>query len=122
MTGAEFSQATKRVVADRAGRLCEAGVPYVCAGRGADFHHRRPRGAGGTSSSSLGAASNCLLLCRPCHDWIESNRAVALERGWLVGSGDDPAVVPVFRRGAVAAYWLRFLPDGHVDYLGAVTS
>lgn len=100
--------AQRRVVAERAGYCCE-----VCGTRLAgvggwtqphSFHHRQPRGMGGTSRLDVHAAYCLLLLCGTgttgCHGLIESSRAAAYPVGWLVRQGQNPAEVPVWVRGA----------------------
>ena len=89
-----FSTATRETVRQRAGDRCE-----LCGSRieVAHFHHRRPRGMGGSRKQETGGAANCLLLHSRCHDGIESNRQRALDNGWLVSQWRDPATVPVKR-------------------------
>ena len=72
-------------------------------------HHRRPRGAGGTSNPAIGDISNCLILCGTgttgCHGWVEQYRALAREYGYLVPQGiDTPAGTRVRRRDG--SWWL----------------
>ena len=61
----------------------------------AQFHHRRPRGAGGTSNPVIALPSNCLTLCGDCHSWVESHRERAHAAGFLVYQAMDPAEVSV---------------------------
>ncbi len=91
MTG--FSKAVREAVADRAHQHCER-----CGAAAATFqwHHRRPRGAGGSKASDTNTAANCLLLCRDCHSWVELHREESLHFGWLVRQGHPPAGVPVW--------------------------
>jgi len=105
MTG--FSRATKELIYDRAAGHCE-----IC-GMGAveQAHHRRPRGAGGSTADDTNTAANGLGICQRCHDMTESRRTVALDRGWLVRQGHDPAAVPVLRHGAD---WVLLQPEGGV--------
>ena len=90
MTG--FPKAVREQVLNRATQHCEA-----CgqASNAYQWHHRRPRGAGGSKASDTNTSANCLLLCPPCHALIESRREFAIDRGWLVRQGFDPAEVPV---------------------------
>ncbi len=90
----KFSDAARNAARERAGGLCE-----LCGTRlhVAHFHHRRPRGMGGTKSPETGSASNCLVIHPTCHADIESNRQRSLDRGWLVSQYQDPRVVPVAR-------------------------
>ena len=106
MTG--FSRATKELIYDRAAGHCE------CCGVGPveQAHHRRPRAAGGSKAPDTDLASNGLGICRRCHDMVESRRELALDRGWLVRQGHDPAAVPVLRH---ESDWVLF------DNLGGVT-
>jgi 5-methylcytosine-specific restriction protein A len=67
------------VVRSRSGQLCER-----CGGVGEQFHHRAPRGMGGSRSAKINAPSNLLHLCRVCHEWVESNRDAAKRDGLLV--------------------------------------
>lgn len=74
-------------VLTRAGGLCE-----LCGGyRASNIHHRRPRGMGGTKAQWINEPSNLLALCGSgtmgCHGMIESNRAEAYDRGWLLRTG-----------------------------------
>jgi hypothetical protein len=59
---------------------CQAQVSGVCAGVAVDGHEILPRGRGG----SIIDASNVLMVCRPCHDFIGNNRTAAYELGLLV--------------------------------------
>jgi hypothetical protein len=55
-------------------------------------------------------ASNALALCHPCHVMAELNRERALDRGWLVRQGKNPADVPVVYSGD----WAILADDGSV--------
>lgn len=93
MTG--FSAQTRAIIRDRAKFYCER-----CGERmGHEIHHRRPRGMGSTHRPETNQPSNGLLLCQPCHLFVESNRKRALEHGWLVRQHQDPIQVPVLYRG-----------------------
>lgn len=70
---------------------CRQGLSFEAA----QFHHRRPRGSGGTSNPVIGTASNCLTLCAACHAWVESHRELALIDGFLVSQFRDPREVAV---------------------------
>ncbi len=91
MTG--FPQQVRDRVANRAVQHCER-----CghATNVYQWHHRRPRGSGGSKAADTNTAANCLLLCVPCHAWVESNREEALHFGYLVRQGHNPAEVPVW--------------------------
>lgn len=64
---------------------------------------------GGSRCPQTNLASNGVLLCAGCHRLIESRRADALELGWLVRQGVDPAGVPVLWRGTD---WVLLTSDG----------
>lgn len=93
--------ATVRLVLARAtsvmGLRCEKNdeLLYGERGRDWDIHHRRPRRMGGDPRPDTNKASNLLVLCRGCHDEIESHRADAYVHGWLLHDGDSPATVAV---------------------------
>lgn len=89
-----FPRSVREVVFSRAGGRCER---CGLAGREFQYHHRRPRGMGGSLRGDTNTASNCVLVCLDCHNDIESNRTHARERGFLVSQRQRPAVVPLFR-------------------------
>lgn len=82
---------------DRDGHRC------VCCSRTAadaplTVHHRRNRGAGGSSDPLMNTAPNGLTVCWACNGEMESDpnfAEVARERGWKVSAYADPAEVPV---------------------------
>ena len=81
------------IVRRRANGLCEVcGVRVL---RVAHCHHRKPRGAGGSSSPNINKASNLLHVHPECHDGIESYRTRSYQQGLLVFQSADPAKVPV---------------------------
>lgn len=65
------------------------------------IHHRRNRGAGGSSDPLINAPSNLLTVCGTgttgCHGWIGSSPAEAFEHGYAVSlnSREATADVPV---------------------------
>lgn len=103
------STRTKQLVADRAGYCCEiCGLSLHDGTYWAEphsFHHRRPRGMGGTRDQASNTPANLLLLCGTgttgCHGRIERDRSTAYVFGWLVTQGTDPVLTPVWvwRRG-----------------------
>ncbi|TAJ21794.1 MAG: HNH endonuclease [Dehalococcoidia bacterium] len=116
------STRTKQQVADRAGYCCEVcGLALHNGARWVEphsFHHRRPRGAGGTSDPAANTAANLLLLCGSgvtgCHGRVERERTTAYAYGWLVHQGIDPGGVPVW------VWWFADRPvlltrDGHFE-------
>lgn len=92
MTG--FSKATRELVFLRAGGRCER-----CGWieEATQYHHRRPRGMGGSRASDTNTAANCLLLCHYCHAKVESDRDKSLVLGLLVPQGKSPSETPVWR-------------------------
>ena len=96
MARGEFGTEVRKLVYERAGGRCErcglASMAY-------QWHHRRPRAMGGSNAADTNTAANCLLLCVRCHQAVESQRAVALDRGYLVPQGATPTNVPVYRCG-----------------------
>lgn len=87
-------------------RACEA--CERCARRGEQIHHRRPRAAGGSRREDTNSPQNLILLCSPCHSWVESHRQTAYELGFLVRMNFDPATVPIKLGGR----WLLLTQDG----------
>jgi len=86
----------------RGGGKCEIcnkslnSVTYV------SLHHRKPRKMGGSKDMSLNEASNLMMICGSgtsgCHGYVESNREVSYENGWLVHSFEESASKPVLIR------------------------
>lgn len=92
MTG--FSKRTKELVDLRSGGRCErCGAMRLAM----QYHHRRPRGMGGSKAFDTNGSANCVLLCNYCHTDIESYRAAAIDFGFLVPQRKKPADVPVRR-------------------------
>lgn len=97
-----FPDTVKRLVARRSGGLCELDG----CGEAVWFHHRRPRGTGGTSLEWVNRAANCLHLSDECHRWVEgippeSSRTRSEVLGWLVPKNRDvrAADIEVLYRG-----------------------
>lgn len=98
------TQAQRDRVARRAAWSCEVCCLVLHDGTSwvepHSFHHRRPRGMGGTTQADANAAYQLLLVCGTgttgCHGEIESNRQHALDLGWLVSQHADPATTPVW--------------------------
>lgn len=64
---------------------------------GLQVHHRRPRGAGGTSRPEIAyGMANLVTLCLHCHEETESRRENARRFGYLVPSTHLPASVPIW--------------------------
>ena len=121
MTGGEFTPAARAAIFETHHGLCAG-----CLRAADDPHHRRPRGAGGTSNPAVGEPFNGLPLCRKCHDWAESRRNLAYALGWLVRepSPADPwwsrlwgwrvwVILP--REGDAPAVWAHAATDTRPD-------
>lgn len=90
-----FSKKVRDLVRDRANGRCEQ-----CAQRpGAQYHHRRPRGMGGSKDPDTNLAANCVFVCDQCHRLMESYRFEYGQRGWLVAQGKKPCETPLWRQG-----------------------
>lgn len=115
MKSLTFSSKVRALIEARASDLpdgrsrCEV-IASCSYGLKTQFHHRRPRGMGGSRRSDTNLAANGLAVCDACHAYIESERDVARENGWLVRQTRDPIDVVVLRRGV----WV-FL-DNNGDY------
>lgn len=80
------------------------GMCCLCGRPATNIHHRTPRGAGGSKARLwVDQPANALSLCGQgnvsgCHGWIESHRAEAVERGWIVPRNRLvlPAEVPYY--------------------------
>lgn len=89
------------VVLERANFSCEICNGQIGDRRGFDwsYHHRRPRGLGGTRWPGINLPGNGLILCGSgttgCHGDVESNRALSVRAGYLVLSRTDPTQVAV---------------------------
>lgn len=96
-------QKARRLLVARSKGLCEG-----CAAEPAtDWAHRKARSQGGPW-----CASNGLNLGRRCHSWSHSNPVAARERGWIVRSTDDPALLPVEHAWLG---WVLLRVDGSVE-------
>ena len=77
--------------------LCGIGL----AGRPYSIHHRRNRGAGGSSDPAINSPANLLSVCGTgttlCHGWIGANPRAAASAGYVVSLNSiaDPATVRV---------------------------
>ena len=108
--------ATRAIVLARSDGYCERCGLAVRGGTGwvreHSFHHRRPRGMGGSRAADTNSPANLLLLCGTattgCHRQVEANRHRALDQGLLVPQGHDPATVPV----ATRLGWILLDHDG----------
>ena len=68
---------------------------------------------GGTKDPASGSVPNGVLVCGSgttgCHGWIETHRTDALELGWLVRQGANPANIPI-PHATLGQVWLD--PEG----------
>ena len=117
---------SRQIVLERAFWRCE--VAITCGGvelfgRLYSVHHRRPRGMGGSRQDDTSSPSNLLAVCGSgttgCHGWIESNRAHAIDAGWLLLQTSTPAIEPVLYRDGTAVY---LTPDGCLEAVATTTT
>lgn len=59
------------------------------------YHHRQPRGMGGSSTGREHALPNVTFLHDLEHQAVHSNPTTSYRDGWLVRHGTDPSTVPV---------------------------
>lgn len=83
---------TRGLVLIRCGGRCE--LPG-CRRPPADIHHRRPRRMGGDQRDDVNDLANLLAVCRPHHDWIHANPALAGPRGLLLPADAVPYLIPI---------------------------
>ncbi|GEM_PF-2479411 len=67
--------------------MCGLAVPVV-------YHHRRPKGMGGSTAPLIDSSLNCFGICSPCHRYVHAHPAEAYERGWLLRKNMSPGDVP----------------------------
>jgi hypothetical protein len=102
---------TVMLVLHRDGYRCVRCSAPIEGPRGEDWsaHHRKPRGRGGDNSPS-----NIVALCGSgttgCHGFVESYRAEAYVKGWLVHTHHDPVRVPVLVDRE--SRWVHLTVDG----------
>lgn len=89
------NRSTLKILAARSEGLCEF---WQCLDPAGHTHHRRPRRMGGSSAPDTNLPANLVRLCPGHHDFVESQRAKALEIGLLLHAGAAPAKVPVLLR------------------------
>ena len=112
----KFSTRTRDIIRKRSNGRCElCGMPLNIYGQ---IHHRRPRGMGGTKRMDSASAANGLYVHQKCHEKIESNRAHALEMGWLMHQTDDPVQVPV----RLWLGWRLLRDDGSIEMVSNAES
>lgn len=83
MTAKGFSPKVRDLIWVRDhGRCAWCGQPF--GEYGYELHHRRPRGRGGSRLDWVNLPGNGVFLHSTCHSVIESQRAGAVEDGFLV--------------------------------------
>lgn len=99
MKSQQLTYAQRIAVAVRFEQRCARCGEHAGGLRGGEVHHRVPRRMGGTRDPRSSDPRNLVLLCQPCHEWIERNRAEALTGGWLLHTyaGLDDAMFPLDR-------------------------
>lgn len=101
----------RREVIDRDQNICQwCGLWCETEGGFYSLQHRRARGMGGSSSVDTDLPANLILVhgsgTTGCHGEIESNRDVAVSRGFNVRQGHNPAAVPVLVRSGPSGLWV----------------
>lgn len=93
-------RATRELVLQRDDYRCVlCGEPIF--GKAYSLHHRKNRGAGGSSDAAINAPSNLVTVdgtgSSGCHNWIGSHPALAAELGLVVSLNGRtlPAQVPI---------------------------
>jgi hypothetical protein len=100
-----FSDQIKQSIKERANGRCE-----ICgmAAPHAQYHHRRPRGMGGSRKMDTNQCANGMYLHPHCHGIVEMNRKTSLMNGWLVPQHKEPIDQPVKRFDG----WWHLTHDG----------
>ncbi|WP_078278573.1 hypothetical protein [Mycobacteroides franklinii] len=112
MKPGEFTAESKALMLQRCLGECEVQWPNVCMQTVESYHHRRPRGRGGSRQESTSRVSNGLAICRGCHSFIETReRGEAIELGFIVSQWGEPVGVAVFYRHE---FWVLLGDDGSV--------
>lgn len=118
MTGP--TRATVELVCQRDANRCAWCRGVVTGVRGEDWsiQHRRPRGMGGDRRPETNLPGNLVLVhgngTQGCHGVIESRRAEAQEKGFLVPKGS--VLPPAFHAIEHAFHgWVYLLDDGSIS-------
>lgn len=101
-----FTDAVKKTVDIRSKGVCERDS----CGPIEQYHHRAPRGLGGTSVPWVNKAANAFGVSMACHSYIEAHRMQAYVNGWLVARNGpkESAEVPIMYRGS----WVLLRDEG----------
>lgn len=97
------TRSTKELLWARAQGRCELCSRSLTHGEPFSRHHRRARGAGGSSVTWINDITNLLLVCGTattpdgCHHLIETQKQIAYAAGWVVPmhGTHTPAEIPV---------------------------
>lgn len=110
-TGPTKQQA--ETVIERSEGVCE--YPG-CVAPGAQLHHRRPRGIGGTRDPLINSPANIVNICYPHHALVEQFRVASQERGFLISrlSALTADQVPLLYRDG---RWVLLHDDGGIEQL-----
>ena len=115
-----MSKKTREIVMQRADSRCELCGAFSFGFMGYSFHHRKPRGMGGTKNKKSEKPSNIILLCGSgttgCHGRVESMRDWSRDNGILVCQSDDPLQVKI----KLLVGWCHLLDDGSYVTTGGV--
>lgn len=107
-----FSEAVRQDISRRSAGMCELDF----CGPADHYHHRAPRGRGGSSLEWVNLPANGLHVALACHDRIERNRAAAYENGWLVRRNGQLTAAEVKVR--LCGHWVLLDNDGGARVIG----
>lgn len=92
----DFSRDVRDLIDARADGRCER---HGAVTDQVQYHHRRPRGMGGSRLPGTGQAANGLRLCFHCHDVVEGrvpgegSRQESKDQGWLIAHPLEPTLI-----------------------------
>lgn len=92
--------ASRRLLRERSGGLCEAQLPG-CIGQATETCHRIKKGTGGRHGEAReqnNSLSNLWHGCRSCHRWTHAVPTPAYELGLMLHEHQDPPSEPMVRR------------------------
>lgn len=92
-----FRRTAYAVVDRRAGGQCEVAVDAQmtrCLNAATDHHHRRARGAGGSTDPETETPANLIASCRTHHQAIHAKPALSRTLGLIVAQSGSPAATP----------------------------
>ena len=91
----------RRLVKERDNVCVRCGF-FIYVGEPYSLQHRKPKRMGGSRDPLVHSAANQIRVCGTatsaggCHFYMESNRAEALEMGWLLHDNEDPTEKKVY--------------------------